>query len=228
MKKKILIGYISSVLIIFLMISTATAVNIINGVEANEISVKKESINVDQIEEKEFSEKQELFFNTLVDILNNKELRKNLENEFNIRSLKFYSYNDIENLYQKGLKMSKFLNTNKIKKRINNLVSKNYDLYQKISGFIKENDEIMNSIKDLSVDCEECNTYNSNGVLPTWFPGHLVICAILFLIAIPCSIPAFIGGILFEITGILGLGLQVPMIIVVGIAMEFGCIIAPF
>ena len=41
-------------------------------------------------------------------------------------------------------------------------------------------------------------------------------------------IPATIGSVLFEITGILGLGLQVPMIMIVGIGMSLGCITAPF
>jgi len=228
-------GTALSIFVVAIMISSATAVPVLNKASnspeiendsnRNSIEVNNEIFvdpNTHLTENDDaLDNKKELLFNLLVETLNNEELRKNLKNDFNVKYLKHYTYDDIENLYQEGLEIYESTDMDKIKNKFNNFLIEGNDLYQSVSNFIKENDEISASIEELSTNCEECNS-NEYDIDP-WSPGFLV-CGYLFLILLAFW-PAYeLGLIIWELTGgVLGWGLMAPWLIIAAIFIGFGC-----
>ena len=225
MKKKRFVIVFGAIIITILMISSATAVNIkLTDKIAYKNELKNEDIEIENNDEKD------LVFNLIVKILNNEEIKKDLKNNLNVRIPKFYNfksydYNDIENLYQKGLKIYNSLSENQIKQRkekIDKIIQKNYDSYESISNSISKNKEIMEDIEELSKNnnCDECDNSDINN----WYPGKGLICITLVILAIafsPLLLFLNFGIFLTVIAMLLGLPGTIPVYIGLLIAMPW-------
>lgn len=234
MENKRFIIVFGAVIITLLMISSATAVNtMINGKNIEKIGYKNKLKN-EEIEN-ENNDKKDLIFNLIVKILNNEEIKKDLKKNLNIKIPKFfdfktYDYDDIEDLYQKGLKIYSSLNENQIKQKkekFDKIIQTNYDSYESISNSIRKNKEIMEEIEELSknYNCNECDKSD----IDFWYPGKNLICATLFIILMAYTPIAVIGICLIIISGLLGLPmilgkiLWAPIFIPFTLGVFFGC-----
>ena len=227
-KKKIVFGAGTalSIFVVAIMISSATAVPVLNKA-GNELEINSEKNSIDtniiSTENNDvLNEKKESLFNLLVEILNNEELRKILKNDFNVKSLKYYTYENMEELYQEALEKYESIDMDEVKEKFNDCLTKGNDLFNSVSNFIEEDDEISASIKELSSYCEECssNEYGTN----EWFPGQGLICSYILLMLLAFW-PAFsLGYFLLELTYYhLGWGLCAPWLITAVIFGSYSC-----
>jgi hypothetical protein len=204
-----------AVFISFLLVSSATAVN--NMVDSKQIKgiayeneIKKEELNIEN------NEKKDLLFNTIVDILNNKQLNEYLIDNINLKIPKFnhfrsYDYKDIENIYHRGLNIYNSLNEKQINQKnliINNIINNNDNNNKIILNFIRDNEKIMKDIKKLSNNnnCNECDTPNSG----IWFPGQMLVCGIIYMILLSMIPLIIVSEILSQLTNnLLGWGIYI-------------------
>jgi len=217
-KKKFVIGTVLSIFVVVIMISSATAVPVLNKAdEQQEINSEKNPIETYTIYE---DEKKESLFNVLVELLNNEELRAILKIKFDLDVLEYFTYEDIEKAYEEGQKIFEYIDLAEMAEEFNKFLTneKGKNLYQTISDFIKKDDEVAEDIESLSEHCEECS-FNSEG----WYPGAHLICGWTFFVAACFYIPFIIGYPLYMLTGILGSGLILPFVICFVFAETMGC-----
>lgn len=156
-------------------------------------------------------------------------MNKIFKNNFLIQTQKL-DYNDLENLYQRGLKIYKTLSKNQLEQQkvtIEHLILMNQDYSTSLWNVIHKNETIMNDIEILlnNNDCRECGNSDINGLSD----GPLVICLILLILEYAFVPFMLIGTILFVITGgILGKLLMIPCMLIGGIGVELGCWESPF
>jgi hypothetical protein len=151
---------------------------------------------------KERINQRELLFQTIVDIMNNKEIQRILLKSqmsrgiFLTSEIPVVTKNQIRQIYFLGLILSKVISKSRIQSMIGMYQFNNQEIQKEISSVI-EKDTTINSeitqLKDAECDCENENKIN-------WtFP---VLCSILFFIFLPqlllaCSL--FLSGLMMSL-----------------------------
>jgi len=195
MKKKFLAIGISTVSVILLILASLTNVVGYQTIQTSQESVIKERIN-----------QRELLFQTIVDIVNDKEIQRIILNSqitrgiFPTSDIPVLTKNQLKQKYFIGLILSKFISKSRIQSMVQKYQLLNPNIQEGINGVIEKDVTLSNEItqlQDSDCDCSDEKTAQWN------FP---ILCLLLvpFLI-LSIALNAMFGfGILGEIIGTIG------------------------
>jgi hypothetical protein len=201
MNKYPLIG-VSICAVVLLVLGSLTNVVGYQSVQSSNQKIINEEVN-----------QKELLFQTIVDIVNNKEIQQiilksqlskegffNLSVRFPVFSNPVLTKNQLKQMYLIGMMLSKFINKSKIHSIIQQYQLSNSGTQQGISAVINKDATLNEEITQLSALNCDCNNDNYKEKV---IPGN--ICIILFCIFLTILAPSYILSVIFHNTPLLWL-----------------------
>jgi hypothetical protein len=202
MNKNPLIG-VSIIAVVLLILATLT--NVVGYQTVQTSNQKTINSEVDQ---------QDLLFQTIVDITNNKEIQRiilksqinrdgflNPELRYSIFNTPILTKNQLKNMYLVGLMLSKTISKSKMHLLLERYQVNNQWMQKEIIAIIEKEDTINRELTQLSTS--KCNCENNTGVTSWPFPIICSIAGFLVLIGVFLALTIGSGDILLNIAGTL-------------------------
>lgn len=200
-KKHLIVVSICAVIFLFLG-SLSNVVGFYTVQSSNQQTIKEE-----------FNQR-DLLFQTIVDIVNNKEIQRIiLKSQMNrgifpVSESPVLTMNQIRQMYFIGMIQSKFISKSRIQSMVQKYQLFNPDLQQKISAVIEKDATINSEISQLQNS--ECACENEN--IMNWsFP---IICEILMFFGKIGLIFIIFGGFISNSIGLIILNIIIPLLII--------------
>jgi hypothetical protein len=171
------------IILLFVGVTIAPTINF-NTVKASQQNIIKERIN-----------QREMLFQTIVDIANNKEIQRIILKSqmsrgiFPTSEIPVITKTQIRQMYFLGLILSKVISKSRIHSMIQQHQLQNPITQEEINGVIEKDAKLKREITQLSnseCDCENVNEINWLFLFTIIL--MITICAILFILLIPCLI----------------------------------------
>ena len=203
MNKNPLIG-VSIIAVVLLILATLT--NVVGYQTVQTSNQKTINSEVDQ---------QDLLFQTIVDITNNKEIQRiilksqinrdgflNPELRYSIFNTPILTKNQLKHMYLVGLMFSKTISKSKIHSLLERYQLNNQRVQKEITAVIEKDDTINRELTQLSNS--KCNCRNNSGVTYWPFPVICSVLGVVVLFFLFLTLTIGVGDKILETTFILG------------------------
>ncbi len=171
------------IILLFVGVTIAPTINF-NTVKASQQSVIKERIN-----------QRELLFQTIVDIANNKEIQRIIlksqmsRGVFLTSEIPVVTKTQIRQMYFLGMILSKIISKSRIQSMIQQHQLQNPITQEEINGVIEKDAKLKREITQLqNSECDCGNDDEINWLFLFTIILMITICAILFILLVPCLI----------------------------------------